>query len=968
MPFSALPPRPRDVVAPAFLMCCLAGVGGGAMQATTVFAQEIMATAAKGTPYGVGTIELPLGRPVVGNPLPPLEVRDADGRVLYPIARDMRVRVERRPSERPVPRPGRGRLLGRVGELIRELASDEEELEQTVARKVTFLFRGDQPLEVRLGDRRGEIGVYQIVPRDDPAARRDLLDQWWETYAEAAKRQLDSADYPSWVETYLVAMLSGRLGMPLPDWYPSDGVGQEELVDTLKLIAGGGDVDDDVFAISAAGTARSSGPATLPLPDAPAWDTDPVSPNRDGADELATEPIASRVPPEFFYIRYGSFANYLWFRDLSDEYGGDISRMVSLRGFVDDAAARVETQLSLKTTELSRILGPSVIDDQALVGRDLFLSDGASMGVLIRAKNAFLLRTSLNQERSAKASADESIRLTDVEIDGRQVSLLKSSDNRIRSYLAVDGKYVFVTNSRVLVERFFEVGRSGESLAKTPTFREARRLMPLDREDTIFAYFSPQFLQGLASPRYLIELRRRLNAKADVALVHLARIVAASEGEPIRGVDRLIEAGYLPTNFGVRADGSGVIAVGDRMIDSMRGSRGVFLPIADAEIDGVTAEETDWYRGIAREYESQLGALDPIMIGLQREPRKGNNGSGNNGSGNNGSGSNGSGSNGSGNNGSGSNGSGSNGSGDNGSGDNGIERLRVHAEVAPFRPEKYGKLAEQLGPPTRVAMRFAPDDIVSVQAHVASPQLGPPTHLFAAIKDSNPPQPEKFDGILGSYLALRQIPGYLGAWPQPGTLDRLPLGLGRGQPVGPGMSRLIGGVYRYTGGGFSVLSFFPEMMQASLAHLEASEVDDEAQVRIHVGNLVGSQLEGWVNGQLYTRAAEASESGTNFLNLLSRQLGVPPREAPDVAERIFGMRLQCSLGGEYEFDEASGRWVSSAWQGREPADAPAADYIAPVMTWFRGGDATVTQYADRLIANVVIDVERASRTRGASQN
>lgn len=924
MPRSAALSRPRHVSAPILMTWCLAAVWG-AIASQPVAAQEVMATAAKGAPYGVGTIELPLATPVVGNPLPPLEVRDADGRVLYPIARDMRVPVGRRPSERPVPRAGRGRLLGRVGDLIRELASDEEDLEQTVARKVTFLFRGDGPLEVRLGDRRGEIGVYRIVPRDDPVARRDLLEQWWETYAEAAKRQLDSADYPPWVETYLVAMLSGRLGMPLPDWYPTDGVGQDELVDTLKLIAGGGDVDDDVFAISASGTARSSGPATLPLPEAPAWDTDRGSLNRgdvnrgDFGEPIETELIANRVPPEFFYIRYGSFANYIWFRDLSDEYGGDVSRMVSLRGFVDDAAARVENQLSLKTTNLSRILGSSVIGDQALVGRDLFLSDGASMGVLFRAKNAFLLRTSLTQERAATASADDSIRLSDVEIDGRKVTLLKSSDNRVRSFLAVDGDYLFVTNSRTLVERFFEVGRTGESLAKTPTFREARRLMPVERDDTIFAYFSPEFFQGLASPRYLIELRRRLNAKADVALVHLARIVAASEGRSMRGIDRLIEAGYLPTNFGVRADGSGVVAVGDRVIDSLRGTRGVFLPIADTEIDGVTEEETAWYRGIARAYESQLGGLDPILVGLQRQRGNGE------------------------------------------SLGDGIERLTVHAEIAPFRPEKYGKLAEQLGPPTRVAMRFAPDDIVSVQAHVASPQLGPPTHLFAAIKDSTPPQPEQFDGILGSYLALRQIPGYLGAWPQPGTLDRLPLGLGRGQPVGPGMSRLIGGVYRYTGGGFSVLSFFPDLMRASLAHLEASEVDDSAQVRVHIGNLVGSQLEGWVNGQLHTRAAEASEAGTNLLNLLSRQLGVPPRDATEVAERVFGMRLQCSLGGEYEFDEASRQWVSTAWRGGEPSSTPAANYLAPVLTWFRGADATVTQYEDRLVADVIIDLQRASQ-------
>ena len=58
--------------------------------------------------------------------------------------------------------------------------------------------------------------------------------------------------------------------------------------------------------------------------------------------------------------------------------------------------------------------------------------------------------------------------------------------------------------------------------------------------------------------------------------------------------------------------------------------------------------------------------------------------------------------------------------------------------------EKYGELANQLGPPTRTVMRFAPDDIVSVQGHVASDWLGPPTHLFAAIKDTNPPDPSRF--------------------------------------------------------------------------------------------------------------------------------------------------------------------------------------------------------------------------------
>ncbi len=124
--------------------------------------------------------------------------------------------------------------------------------------------------------------------------------------------------------------------------------------------------------------------------------------------------------------------------------------------------------------------------------------------------------------------------------------------------------------------------------------------MPLERNDTIFAYFSPAMLRGLVSPEYLIELRRRLYAKSEVAMVHLASLAAAQEaGDPNVGIDELVSSGFLPQNFGSRGDGSGLVNVGDQMMDTMRGTRGSFLPIADVKIDSVTPEESQWYTGIA---------------------------------------------------------------------------------------------------------------------------------------------------------------------------------------------------------------------------------------------------------------------------------------------------------------------------------------------------------------------------------
>ncbi|MFG0264360.1 MAG: hypothetical protein ACF8AM_04300 [Rhodopirellula sp. JB055] len=894
--------------------------------------------AVSGTPFGVAVIEMPLRNPIVGPGPGPLtiagEPAPASTKIFYPVSNDVRVTMGRPPSEQPVPQIGRGRLLNRVGNLIRELASSDDPKEQTVGRRVMFLFTGDQPFSVPVRDHLGTLTMVDVRPVADPALAPVLQTAWWNETTAAAKRQMDATDTPPWVPTYLVAMLSGRLNLPLPAWFGrgDEADTKDPLLHTLEWIGGAAGVANEVFATAAAGgalqqTLNDPAPAqvaALPLPASPNWQapvaTAPVEPP-------AIEVLAEHVPPECFYLRYGSFENYLWFRDLTLEYGGDISRMITLRGISNDSAERLERQLGVQTNAMSRLLGPSVIEDQALIGRDLYLDDGASIGVLFHAKNVFLLRSSLNNDRTKLADSDDALTLKKVELEHGSATLLRRSDNQVRSFMVEAGPCILVTNSETIADRFLEVAQTGESLAATADFQLARSYMPLERNDTIFAYFSAEMLQGLLEPSYLIELRRRMQAEADIALVRLARMAARSNaipGEPpIEEIDTLIDMGFLPENFGERADGTGVVSFANRLVDTRRGARGTFLPIADNPVDLVTASESRWYGQIAAAYSDQFSSLDPIVVGVQREefpvdPSGPTNGERR-------------------------------------------ERLTIHAEIAPWQPENYGSWAKQLGPPTQVAMDFAPDDVVALQAHVASETLGPPTHLFAAIKDSFPPEPESIDGLISKYRALKTLPGYLGAWPQPGALDRLPLGLGRGQPVGPGMSRLIGGLYRYTGGGFSVLSFQPEVLNASLPHLAANEVDDPAQVRGRIDNLKGTKLEGWVNQQLYQRAAAASRAGAEFLNSLVDQLGVPVEEVIDQAELVLGGRPQCPLGGVYQFDQARRRFVSTAW----PADATApspyapADYQTPLLNWFRGAEARLTQYTNRLIADATIEIARA---------
>lgn len=127
--------------------------------------------------------------------------------------------------------------------------------------------------------------------------------------------------------------------------------------------------------------------------------------------------------------------------------------------------------LGAKLTAIAKLFGDKIIDDMALVGTDLYIKEGASLGVLFSTKNAQLLLTSMQGDRKAAANKTPDATLEKVEIAGREVSFLSTPDNRLRSFAVADGDFVFITTSSTLMRRFLEVGGGEPALASLPSFR-----------------------------------------------------------------------------------------------------------------------------------------------------------------------------------------------------------------------------------------------------------------------------------------------------------------------------------------------------------------------------------------------------------------------------------------------------------------------------------------------------------------
>ena len=887
-PITLLPATFSQVTAIAGALAFAAALFQSAGRAT---AADVEAYA--GQPFGVGRVTVAVSST---GPASPLEderftVASADGRVLYPVIKE---------------EPGR-RLLRRL-------------LDIDSPRNVTiyFLFRGDQAFELEAFSPTEQ--RLRITPVANAQARQALLDQWWQQYATRWKNLRQNPQFPPVVENFLAANLARRLGRTLPE--PSAGL-------FASLTAPKPTVWDDLFnteshqlaldqqLLSATPPAKAGEP--LPLPAPLPWYALPVPTEELSGVEV--EPIATHVPAECFYLRFGNFTNYLWFRDLNKKWQGDLGNMLLRRGIDRASTKRLEQQLSLRENALAAILGPQVIADVAIIGLDPYLSQGGAVGILFQAKANPLLANDLTTQRRAALKAYPDAAESTVRIADRDVSLVATPGGEVRSYYVQDGDFHLVTTSERLVQRFLLAGQGERSLAATPGFLGIRKRLPVRRDDAIFAYLSPEFFQNLTSPAIWIESQRRARSAREAKLLELAQLEARAEGLDATTVEQLIAAGLLPAGFGQRSDGSQLVVLGDVGSDSVRGRPGYFTPVAEVEVAVVSPAEAAAYRDFSERFSQEIGQLPPIGIAVQRRPMDGGAG----------------------------------------------ETLAAEICATPLNDVKLGRLPTTFGPPSGERLAPIAGNVISAEAVLDSPlpfgaNAGEPNHMFLGVRDFRTPLMVDNGRVAPGAAPAELVRMYVGSWPKPGIL-RLFMGesLAQGEQPVPGAQS----TWQAKRDDFLLISFKPDLVREVLPQLEMVPTEKLAQLWIDVAELNGKELAAAANALGYMRARETSVAASRLMNTLANQLNVPRAECLAVAETLMDGKFVCPLGGEYELVESAGgepMWVSSAIQpqNRFMLTAPPADFQFAFLSWFKGLRAEAKFDPQSIDAHIEIDMAKSA--------
>jgi len=656
--------------------------------------------------------------------------------------------------------------------------------------------------------------------------------------------------------------------------------------------------------------------ASEPLP----FELPPPVPEVLNPSDAPVEPLSLRVPLECFYVRFGSFTNFLWLRHRLEDWGGEVRDIVSERGLDFDLNQRMQRQLGLRESKLAEMFGEKVIADVAMIGTDTFLREGAAIGILFQARNSAALNVDFTQQRSAAVKESAGGKLEKITIDDHPATFISTPDNSLRSFYVVDGDYHLVTTSRTLAEWFVATGAGKHlSLGSSEAFRLARKYMPLERNDTVFAYFSPSFFQNLLSPQYQVELRRRLRSSVEIELVRIARLASQSERRPAESIAELVAGGFLPESFGMHADGGHLEVNGATISDSLRGAPGSFLPVPDVPIERVTPAELAEYRQLAETYTTSWGAMDPIVAGIQRQPMGKE-----------------------------------------------LERVLLDVKAAPLSERHSKMLADWLGAPSDQRLARVAGDVVAFEAILRGNSLfrAQEHHLFGGLADADPTiAMNPNTGLIPQLFKskLQGLQGYLGAWPNPGFLQMLSI-FGESTPDAGGYSRSLTGVWRRQFDNFTLLSFQPEILARVSPQLRFEKAERPAQVWLHAEDLAKSQLAPMINAYGYRQSRQMALGNTRFMNMLVEQLHVPQADAMTVAETLLSARLLEPFGGKYELRELPGgqkSWVSTSVADHPSAKEPPAGYQMPALNWFRGIDLEVAM-VDGLAAlhgEVIMPVE-----------
>ena len=340
--------------------------------------------------------------------------------------------------------------------------------------------------------------------------------------------------------------------------------------------------------------------------------------------KVPDEPLARAVPADFYFVRANSFGAFSEILSFVESFGAPAADALDGSPRARGSLPRYLAELGVETGDLSRVLGPEVVQDFALVGSDPYVHEGTDVTLVFRLKSPLLFRAALLKALATHGAAHGGTQNSSFNHEGINVDVARSPDGRVRQHHAVVGDLELVSNSPAAIKRVIStILGKGAKLADELDF-QYMLARDADVPADVLAFLGDRFVETVVGPGQKIAEARRQVALSELTAAPVAALLfgwvhgksPGDKNELVRS--GLLAAGELSHQSGGRIDwapGSGP--------RSTWGTPAALEPLIDLpSVTKVSVAERDSYAAFAQAYQRRWSQyIDPIALRLSSARR-----------------------------------------------------------------------------------------------------------------------------------------------------------------------------------------------------------------------------------------------------------------------------------------------------------------------------------------------------------
>ena len=320
------------------------------------------------------------------------------------------------------------------------------------------------------------------------------------------------------------------------------------------------------------------------------------------------DPLAAYIPFDQHALFFPTFSAMTEMMDEAEADGTPVLQLLEPRSEDANSRGRYQKQLCLELSEISRLLGPQVINSVAFTGSDPYLPSGTDVGVLFESKQPGVLRTFIAARQVAMQQAHPTAKTVNGELEGVPYTGVVSPDRSVCSYVAGLDQVVLVSNSLYQLGCLVQTakGRKPALAAQDEYVYFRNRYRRGESDETAFLILTDATIRRWCGPQWRIANSRRTivaSALAELQARHLEELVGGK-----------IKPGPIQTDLSL-ADVGEIQMISGGVVCSAYGTLGFLTPIAELPLTRVTQAEADAYNRWRDGYqENWRQYFDPIAV------------------------------------------------------------------------------------------------------------------------------------------------------------------------------------------------------------------------------------------------------------------------------------------------------------------------------------------------------------------